>query len=64
MVKYNRYSLALNDTEEKQFRKTGMGIKKIFKAMLDAMCPPDSLHETMGDGVNKSSIMKNIEEEI
>ena len=39
MVKYKRYSLALNEEEEKKFRSTGMGVKKIFKAMLDALCP-------------------------
>lgn len=55
MTNYKRYSLALNEAEEKQFRKTGLGIKKIFKAILDALAPVKE--ETIGDGVNKSSIM-------
>ena len=44
MKTYIRYSLALTPTENERFLKVKarekLGIKKIFKAMLDALEPP------------------------
>lgn len=41
--KYYRAGLSLNDQEYEQFIKSGMGIKKIFKAMLDALVPIEKI---------------------
>lgn len=60
MKKYKRYCVALNDKENEKFnviKGKGFGIKKIFMHGLD------TVEETQGDGVNKSGIMKNFEEE-
>lgn len=49
--KYYRVGLSLNDREYEQFKQSGMGVKKIFKAMLDALVPiekllpPNTMHE-------------------
>lgn len=59
MKKYKRYCVALNDKENEKFNQVkikGFGIKKIFMYGLD------TVEETQGDGINKSGIMKNIEE--
>lgn len=44
MQKYHRYSLALTNDEEERFlivkNREKIGIKKIFKAMLDVLEPP------------------------
>ncbi len=62
--KYYRASVHLDDKEYNQFIKSGLGVKKIFKAMLDALCPPNTMDESVGDGKNKSAIVLNVEEEI
>lgn len=65
MSKYTHHSLALNDKEEEEFKKTGLGVKKIFMAMVKSLNNINSTptEETQGDGKNKSSIMLNVEPE-
>lgn len=49
MSKYNHHSLAL--TEEEQIKldavkkSTGLGVKKIFMAMIEALLPKNTMHE-------------------
>ncbi len=38
--KAHSYSIKLSDEEQEQFERTGLGVKKIFKAMLDVLSPP------------------------
>jgi hypothetical protein len=67
MKKYGKYyktTVSLDEKEHQQFIKSGFGIKKIVKTMLDALVPPDTIEETHGDGKNKSGIMRNFEEEV
>ena len=48
MSKYTHHSLALNDDEEAEFKKTGLGVKKIFMAMvrsLNTIRPPEEPQE-------------------
>ena len=59
---YHHHSLALTDEEEAEFKKTGLGVKKIFMAMIKSLNTL-KIDESIGDGENKSAIMLNIEEE-
>ncbi len=63
MSKYTHHSLALNDEEEAEYKKTGLGVKKIFMAMVRGLNIKSPTEETKVDGINKSAIMKNFEEE-
>ncbi len=68
---YKRYSLALNESENEKLKQVKnhykeTGIKKIFMGMVNAMhnrIPINTVEENQGDGINKSGIMKNFEEE-
>ena len=65
MKKYGKYyktTVSLTDEEHNRFLKSGLGVTKIFKSMLDALVPKDTIEETQGDGVNKSGIMRNCDE--
>ncbi len=66
MSHYTHHSLALTDEEQNKLnevkKSTGYGVKKIFMAMIEALLPK-VVDETKGDGVNKSAITLNLEED-
>lgn len=64
MSKYHIHSLALTNDEEERFlivkNRDKIGIKKIFKTMLNALEPTKKIDDTIGDGKNKSAIVLNV----
>lgn len=67
MSKYNSHSLMLNDDEESKLQSVikfhTIGIKKIFMKMVNNLyndIPSENSSELIGDGINKSGIMLNI----
>lgn len=51
MKKYNRYSLALNDEEEKQYKSTNKGIKEIFQKGLEVLIREMVLETQLEDDI-------------
>lgn len=64
MSNYHHHSLALTDKEEAEFKKTGLGVKKIFMAMVNALnVPSDKTVDKSMDKLSDKIELPSVEEE-